>query len=116
MANGSSPHGKPYRIITATMAIVPDGERDVVPTIPEGAIIRVIDPTALENNRFVRAMWDDTTISMFSRDLRDRAEPIESSQAYAACPALVRFPLDSLRSITPWMAAMYSSHPEGFTT
>ena len=77
MASSSTPEGKPYRILTPTMAIVHEGERDVVRTIPEGAIILVEDPTAIAGNRFVRARWETTTISMFSRDVRDRAEPID---------------------------------------
>jgi hypothetical protein len=73
--------GVAYRITSPIVAIVKEGGKEVARMLQEGSIIRVADPSALDENNLITAKWEDTTVTMFVQDLRERAERIMVREA-----------------------------------
>lgn len=72
-------HGKRYRIRTATIALAPDAKgRKVAITIPEGAIVRIVD-VPVEGSQSLNVEWEGKTCELFTQDLRDRGEEVSSA-------------------------------------
>jgi hypothetical protein len=67
-----------YRIQNPTVALVLLAGRRVPTTVPAGAIIEVIDPTADPlDDRLVEVIWNGVTVLMFARDIRPRGIKID---------------------------------------
>jgi hypothetical protein len=67
--------GTVYRLRTATIcAIIADGDARPLPvTIPAGTVLTVVD-NDLGRTGYVRVLWDQRIVTMFSIDLRERGE------------------------------------------
>jgi len=68
--------GQRYRLNTPTLAIVEiDGQHSPV-TVPNGAVVKVVDGP-LDGNRLVDVNWDGKTVMMFTTDIRERCVRLE---------------------------------------
>jgi hypothetical protein len=66
-----------YRINTATLVLVLDGDRHRGGhTVPKGAVV-VVDRTTFGMNNLVQITWDGKKAMMFLQDLRSRGERID---------------------------------------
>jgi len=69
------PVAQRYRIKTPTVAVfVMDGSRLTV-TVPIDAVVWCDDLPA--HNQLIEVVWNNTTYAMFTKDLRERCEPVE---------------------------------------
>ncbi len=68
--------GQRFRIQTPTLGIL-NNDGDKLPvTIPQGAIVEVIEGP-LDGTRIVDVTWEDKTVMMFTIDLRERGARID---------------------------------------
>ena len=58
-------------MLAPTFAHVSKGEKQVMITIPKGAIITVLGP--LGDRGFVDIRWENNVVKIFVKDLRERA-------------------------------------------
>jgi hypothetical protein len=65
-----------YRINTATLVLVLDGDYHRGHTVPRGAIVTV-DRTTFGTTKLVQITWDGKKAMMFLEDLRSRGERID---------------------------------------
>ena len=72
-----------YRINTPTLALVQDGARQVVRTVPIGAIITV-DRRTLHGKKFIEVLWDGEKAMMFVQDLTARGEVIDDPSSLSS--------------------------------
>lgn len=63
--------GNTYKMLSPTVAHFSEGEKQVMITIPKGAIITVLGP--LGDRGFVDIRWENNVVKMFIKDLRERA-------------------------------------------
>lgn len=63
--------GNTYKMLSPTFAQLSKGEKQVLITIPAGAIITVLSP--LGDRGFVDIRWENKVAKMFVADLRERA-------------------------------------------
>jgi hypothetical protein len=62
-----------YRITDPTIALFDEDGHRITHLVPAGAIITV-DSVAFDEGTLVDATWDCRKVTMFSQDLRSRAE------------------------------------------
>ncbi len=70
-----------YKITSPTMAILADGDHEVVVTIPANAIVVLVDGILDESNGFVRVRYRNEILSVFAVDLRNRGERAREESA-----------------------------------
>jgi hypothetical protein len=63
-----------FRLNTPTIALFPEGGRQVAHIVPEGSLIRV---ASLEGNGFIEVLWENNRILMFAQDVRSRGESVQ---------------------------------------
>jgi hypothetical protein len=68
--------GHRFRIQTPTLAIMSQDGHRIPVTIPQGAIVAVIEGP-LDGNRLVDVTWESKTVMMFTIDLRERGACID---------------------------------------
>ena len=64
-----------YRIKSSTLALLEDNGRRVSCTLPAGTVIAT---DYLEAQGMVEVVWENKKFLMFAKDLRSRAEPLET--------------------------------------
>lgn len=62
------------------MAIIAEGDHEIVVTIPANAMVFVVDGDT-EGTGFVRVRYRDKILSMFAVDLRNRGEQVREESA-----------------------------------
>jgi hypothetical protein len=68
------PVGK-YRIQSSTLALIEENGRRTSCTLPAGTVIAT---DHLEAQGLVEVVWENKKFLMFAKDLRSRAEPVET--------------------------------------
>ncbi len=69
--------GQQFRMRTPTFAIMTQDGAKIPVIIPKGAEVQVIDGP-LNGNRLVDVRWDGKTVMVFTNDIRDRGELLDS--------------------------------------
>lgn len=64
--------GKLYETLGPLLAILTSSGKRVIITIPQGAVIRVIQGP-LDGSCLVDAKWEDKAVKMYLADLRERS-------------------------------------------
>ena len=64
-----------YRIVATTFAIGSMDGRQIHVQVPIGALVTLIHGP-LDTNLLADVLWSETELMMFTRDLRQRAEPV----------------------------------------
>jgi hypothetical protein len=68
-----------YKLSSATLGLVPAGDRRIAVTVPTSATITVLSGD-IDDNGWLEIDWDGQRVSMFAIDLRERGELIESTE------------------------------------
>jgi len=66
-----------YRIVATTFAIRSTDGQQIYVQVPIGALVTLMDGP-LDSNLLAGVLWSETKFMMFTRDLRQRAEPVAS--------------------------------------
>jgi len=68
--------GQRYRLNSPTLAIIQHDGQNSPTTIPNGAVVKVVNGP-LDGNRLVDVMWEGKTVMMFTTDIRERCVKLE---------------------------------------
>ena len=68
--------GRRYRLNTPTLEIVKTDSQHSPVTVPNGAVVKVVD-APLDGNRLVDVYWNGRTVMMFTTDIRERSVRLE---------------------------------------
>ena len=63
-----------YRITTPILAMFRENGHHVARTVPEGAMVMVVDGKPFDGERLMDVEWDGRIVMMFTRDLRESTE------------------------------------------
>ena len=69
--------GQRFRMKTPTLAIMTQDGAKIPVMIPKGAEVEVLDGP-LNGNRLVDVRWEGKTVMVFTNDIRDRGERLET--------------------------------------
>jgi hypothetical protein len=72
--------GQRFRLKTPTLAIMAQDHSKVPVMIPKGAEVEVLDGP-LNGNRLVDVSWEDKTVMVFTNDIRDRGERLDTVES-----------------------------------
>ena len=63
-----------YRLMSNTIALFPEEDREVAHYIPLGSLIHV--KHSLDGNGLIEVVWEGQTVWMFPQDIRARGERV----------------------------------------
>jgi len=69
--------GERFRMKTPTLAIMAQDGAKIPVMIPKGAEVEILDGP-LNGNRLVDVRWEGKTVMVFTNDIRDRGERLET--------------------------------------
>ena len=72
--------GERFRMKTPTLAIMAQDGAKIPVMIPKGAEVEVLDGP-LNGNRLVDVRWEGKTVMVFTNDIRDRGERLETVES-----------------------------------
>ena len=72
--------GQRFRLKIPTLAIMAQDHAKIPVMIPKGAEVEVIDGP-LNGNRLVDVRWDGKTVMVFTNDIRDRGERLDTVES-----------------------------------
>ena len=69
--------GERFRMKSPTLAIMAQDGAKIPVMIPKGAEVEILDGP-LNGNRLVDVRWEGKSIMVFTNDIRDRGEPLDT--------------------------------------
>jgi hypothetical protein len=75
--------GQRCRLKTSTLAIVVNDGQNLPITIPAGDLVQVVDGW-LSGARLLAVEWEGKTVMMFTTDIREHGERLDSSEGKGA--------------------------------
>jgi hypothetical protein len=69
--------GQRFRMKTPTLAIMPQDGAKIPVMIPKDGEVEILDGP-LNGNRLVDVRWDGKTVMVFTNDVRDRGERLDT--------------------------------------
>jgi len=72
--------GERFRMKTPTLAIMTQDGAKIPVMVPKGAEVEVLDGP-LNGNRLVDVRWEGKTVMVFTNDIRDRGERLETVES-----------------------------------